>query len=73
MRLPLARSVLVSLVLTAATSPPLFFITLHLQGVLGGSPTATGLGVHVGGRRGDRRRRGAADRQARCAAARPRR
>ena len=43
-RRPLAVAVLVSLALTAATSPPLFFITLHLQGVLGWSPTAAGLG-----------------------------
>jgi EmrB/QacA subfamily drug resistance transporter len=41
---PLAVGVLVSLVLTAATSPTLFFITLHLQSNLGWSPTATGLG-----------------------------
>jgi EmrB/QacA subfamily drug resistance transporter len=43
-RRPVARAVLVSLVLTAATSPPLFFLTLHLQGTLGWSPGATGLG-----------------------------
>ena len=42
-RRPLAAAVLVSLVLTAATTPPFFFITLHLQSVLGWSPTATGL------------------------------
>jgi MFS family permease len=42
-RRPLARAVLVSLVLTAATSPPLFFITLHLQSALGWSPTESGL------------------------------
>jgi MFS family permease len=35
--------VLVSLALTATTSPPLFFIALHLQGRLGWSATATGL------------------------------
>src|SRR5215207_1193333 len=40
----LAVGVGVSLVLTAATSPTLFFVTLHLQSVLGWSPTATGLG-----------------------------
>jgi EmrB/QacA subfamily drug resistance transporter len=43
-RRPLAVGVLVSLVLTAATTPTLFFLTLHLQSVLGWSPTATGLG-----------------------------
>jgi EmrB/QacA subfamily drug resistance transporter len=43
-RRPLAVGVLVSLVLTAATTPTLFFLTLHLQTVLGWSPTATGLG-----------------------------
>jgi uncharacterized membrane protein len=43
-RRPLAVGVVVSLVLTAATTPTLFFLTLHLQSVLGWSPTATGLG-----------------------------
>jgi MFS family permease len=41
---PLVLGVLVSLVLTAATTPPFFLLTLHLQTVLGWSPTATGLG-----------------------------
>jgi EmrB/QacA subfamily drug resistance transporter len=41
----LALGVLVSLVLTAATSPPFFLITLHLQNALGWSPTAAGLGT----------------------------
>jgi predicted MFS family arabinose efflux permease len=41
---PLAAGVGTSLVLTAATTPPFFFVTLHLQSVLGWSPTATGLG-----------------------------
>jgi EmrB/QacA subfamily drug resistance transporter len=35
----------VSLVLTAATSPPFFLVTLHLQTALGWSPTASGLGT----------------------------
>jgi EmrB/QacA subfamily drug resistance transporter len=42
-RRPFAVPVAVSLALTAATTPTLFFITLHLQGVLGWSPTATGV------------------------------
>jgi predicted MFS family arabinose efflux permease len=42
---PLVLGVLVSLVLTAATSPPFFLITLHLQNALGWSPTAAGLGT----------------------------
>jgi EmrB/QacA subfamily drug resistance transporter len=41
---PLAVALLVSLALTAATTPPFFFTTLHLQSRLGWSPTATGLG-----------------------------
>ena len=41
---PLAAALIVSLVLTAATTPTLFFITLHLQDGLGWSPTATGAG-----------------------------
>ncbi len=44
-RRPLVLGVLVSLVLTAATSPPFFLITLHLQNALGWSPTAAGLGT----------------------------
>jgi MFS family permease len=41
---PLAAALVVSLVLTAATTPTLFFITLHLQDGLGWSPSATGVG-----------------------------
>jgi MFS family permease len=41
----LAVAVAVSLVLTAATSPPFFLVTLHLQQSLGWSPTASGLGT----------------------------
>jgi MFS family permease len=44
-RRPLLLGVLVSLVLTAATSPPFFLVTLHLQNALGWSPTAAGLGT----------------------------
>jgi hypothetical protein len=41
----LATGALVSLALTAATSPPFFLITLHLQTALGWTPTAAGLGT----------------------------
>jgi MFS family permease len=40
---PLAVASITALALTATSTPPLFFITLHLQGRLGWSPAATGL------------------------------
>jgi MFS family permease len=42
-RAGLVESNLVAAVLTAATTPPMFFATLHAQQVLGLSPTAAGL------------------------------